>query len=572
MQNKSFTFALLNLLLAVVATPHGSAAEQHGLQGRYYVAELVPWDESLPRVRASKSVVERSEAVDLDWEKNPEDRPATGLFAQWHGSVEASADGAYAFRVETNSQSRLVVDGRLVIDAWGRRIPTTADSLPLQVSKGRRYAVILEYLDRKPRKDKSPSYIRLLWKPPGAAEFTVVPAVALRPEWPATPDGAARTEPPSFQPPSGTLTRPTQVYMATATPDALIRFTTDGSTPTLLHGEIATPGGVTLQSGGKLISCAFKPGWADSEPVIGNYKPGKAEMKKGLVTFHTGNSLMDTVVNGGLQTATRSAGINHTVLKATIPGAPTDFLWGAYSKDPAKPPLAWLKDKAPVDCLITQPFAGHCRSVENELENTGNFFKECRKHSPHAQLWIYQQWSGPDVNDGWARGELALSKADERWKSLPLRAGETIGPGRYHGIMLHREPAKTYDQAVANHRRYFEILRDELRKTFPDQAVPIIPGGQALAALKREMEAGKVPGLRDFFDELYADGIHMSAKGHYLISLVFLSSLYQQSFVGQVTEAGSDLTPEQAKIFQRIAWETVASDPLSSVGLFRKTK
>ena len=81
-----------------------------------------------------------------------------------------------------------------------------------------------------------------------------------------------------------------------------------------------------------------------------------------------------------------------------------------------------------------------------------------------------------------------------------------------------------------------------------------------------------MPGLRDFFNELYADGIHHEPKGHYLISLVFLSSLYQQSFEGEVTEAGSDLTPEQAKIFQRIAWETVANDPLSSVGLSRKIK
>jgi hypothetical protein len=684
----------LSLLLAIFVISQGWTAEQRGLQARYYAAE-------------SKSVVERIEAVNLDWEKNPGDRPATGFLAQWHGSVEASADGPYVFRVETNGPARLVVEGRLVIDVWGRRIPTIADSTTLQFLKGRRYSVVLERLERNPPKGKSPNYIRLLWKTPDQSIYSIVPAAVLSPDMPDDPlavtrirffprkghagrmkggrftgsndsatngfvslkeitvspsegqwseisfsnskvyryikyespnggwgnaaeiefwhgkqklngqpfgtvgsrddsgndfskalDGDTATffdavgpdnqyagidigdenqvKAPSFTPASGFLNKPTQVFIATPTPDALIRFTTDGSMPTVLNGEICTPGGFAIlpQQSKTLIARAFKQGLADSVIVTASYKPGKGELKqlkKGLVTFHTGNSLSDTVVNGGLQTVTRSAGINHTVLKATIPGAPTDFLWGAFTKNPAKAPLVWLKEKAPVDVLITQPFAGHGRTVENETENTGNFFKECRKYSPKAQLWIYQQWSDPDRNDGWAKGRLGLGKANEHWKSLLLQVGEKTSSNR-DLIVLQREPAKTYDQAIANHRRYFEILRDELCKTFPDQTVPIIPGGQALAALKREMDAGKVPGLRDFFNELYADGIHMSAKGHYLISLVFLSSLYRQSFVDEVTDAASGLTPEQTRIFQRIAWEAVVNEPLSSVGLSKKIK
>ena len=136
------------------------------------------------------------------------------------------------------------------------------------------------------------------------------------------------------------------------------------------------------------------------------------------------------------------------MLKATIPVRRRIFSGARTRKDPAKPPLVWLKDKAPVDCLITQPFAGHCRSVENELENTGNFFKECRKYSPKARLWIYQQWSGPDSQrwlgarrTGVEQGGRALEivatpgRRDDRPRPLARhhaapRAGQDLRPGR----------------------------------------------------------------------------------------------------------------------------------------------
>jgi len=555
----------------VCASLTASAAD--GLQGRYYAAKS--GRDAVQALTAAKPALERVEAVDLDWGKNSQARPSQNFLAQWQGCVEASADGEYVFRVEASGAARVVLDGQMVVDVWSRAISTTADSLPMRLQKGKRYAVIVEHMNPEPREGRKESYIRLLWRTPGASEFTVVPAPALSPEWPP-PRDAAQAAAPTFQPPAATISRPTQVYLATATPDALIRYTTDNSIPTLLHGDIATPGGIALFTGSgyqgdvTLTARAFKPGLADSPAATATYHPGKSELKKGLVTFHTGNSLMDTVVNGTLQTLTLSAGIDHKVLKATVPGAPTDFLWGAFNKDASKPPLVWLQEKAPVDCLITQPFAGHGRSVENEAEHSGKFFEACRKHSPKAQLWIYQQWSNRQFDDPWAKGTLALGKDLNRWAAVKLQEGETKGDRGWQAECLIRQPAKTYDAAVANHRRYFEILREELRKKYPDQRVPVIPGGQALAALKQEIEAGKVPGMRDFFNDIYADGIHLSPAGHYLIGLVFMSSLYQQSFEGKVTEAGSGLTPEQAKIFQRIAWEAVSKDPLSGVTLLRK--
>jgi hypothetical protein len=78
-------------------------------------------------------------------------------------------------------------------------------------------------------------------------------------------------------------------------------------------------------------------------------------------------------------------------------------------------------------------------------------------------------------------------------------------------------------------------------------------------ALKREIEAGRVAGISDFFATHFDDDLHLTAKGQYLVSLVFYACLYRQSPEGRVTSANSTLTDAQAMIYQRIAWETARS-------------
>ncbi len=86
--------------------------------------------------------------------------------------------------------------------------------------------------------------------------------------------------------------------------------------------------------------------------------------------------------------------------------------------------------------------------------------------------------------------------------------------------------------------------------------IRIVPGGLALARLKQEIEAGRVPGIRDFFASQFADDLHLSAKGAYLIGLVHYACIYRRDPSG-IKSAGPGLTAEQAAIYQRIAWETV---------------
>jgi hypothetical protein len=89
-----------------------------------------------------------------------------------------------------------------------------------------------------------------------------------------------------------------------------------------------------------------------------------------------------------------------------------------------------------------------------------------------------------------------------------------------------------------------------------------------LLALKQAIEGGQIPGISDFFATLFQAGgedIHMTAAGAYFISLVFYGCMFQASPEGLPNETSGALSAEQATAFQRIAWETVSSYPLSGV-------
>ena len=96
-------------------------------------------------------------------------------------------------------------------------------------------------------------------------------------------------------------------------------------------------------------------------------------------------------------------------------------------------------------------------------------------------------------------------------------------------------------------------------------AVSMTVCGLSHVSLKKEIDAGKVPGISTFFDTMFADNIHLSSPGRYLVALVHYACIFAESPQGKVTFANNGLTKEQAAIFQRIAWETVIAEPLTGV-------
>ncbi len=131
---------------------------------------------------------------------------------------------------------------------------------------------------------------------------------------------------------------------------------------------------------------------------------------KPLRTFPIGNSLTDTV-NGWLKPVAESTGRPLDFHRFTIPGAPTDWLWnhpGSGFGDSRYTEAFFAL--APLDAVITQPFAGHDRNLENESEYSGKFFDLAReKGSPKATLYLYAQWPDKQFKDSWSQAKGSIT-------------------------------------------------------------------------------------------------------------------------------------------------------------------
>ena len=102
--------------------------------------------------------------------------------------------------------------------------------------------------------------------------------------------------------------------------------------------------------------------------------------------------------------------------------------------------------------------------------------------------------------------------------------------------------------------------------------IHLIPVGQGLAALVREVEArGGVGGLRDR-NGLFSDQIHLNDLGNQFVALVHYAVLYHKSPVGLphalVRADGTPAAapdPELARLMQEVAWTVARSTPLTGV-------
>jgi hypothetical protein len=93
---------------------------------------------------------------------------------RWSGAVLAEEDGVHEFQILSDDNSRLWLNGDLLIDHWHiqealyeppRAVLLSADSLN---------DVVMEYRDIV-----GDAFARLMWKPPSATNFTVIPMVNL---------------------------------------------------------------------------------------------------------------------------------------------------------------------------------------------------------------------------------------------------------------------------------------------------------------------------------------------------------------------------------------------------------
>ncbi|MFW6303819.1 MAG: chitobiase/beta-hexosaminidase C-terminal domain-containing protein [Candidatus Sumerlaeota bacterium] len=379
---------------------------------------------------------------------------------------------------------------------------------------------------------------------------------------------------PDFKPQPGHYKSPVDISIQTES-RARILYTTDGNIPLEGSSKIYSEPILIEEGTTALAAIAIEPGKFRSETISGFYSIGEMSTPKGLKTFITGNSLSDTI-NGWLEPVARSAGYDHEHYRFSIPGAPTDWLWNHPGSGFGRPDFAQaFVDLAPIDILMTQPFSGHGRSIANEAEHGGKFYMLARESSPNIQFYLYQQWPKRNYSGKWSQGTLNISLGkEEAARLITLKEGETIeGDGLNTHIQMPKP--ENWSSAVANHTRYFEVLREVIDKKYPGPPVRIIPVGTALVNLKAELEAGHIPGLAEdqFFELHFGEGkegpgynIHMVEKGRYFVSLVVFCTIYGvPADKVDIDQATSTLTAEQAAIYKRIAWDTVREFPWAGI-------
>ncbi len=135
-----------------------------GLAGSFFNNTTLAGPPALVRVDST---------VDFNWASSSPDSAvnADNFSARWTGFVRVATTGNFTFQTVSDDGVRLTINGTRVIDNWTVHSPTTDTSAPVALTAGMDYPVTLEYFE-----NLSGAVMRLNWKKPGDATFSVTPA------------------------------------------------------------------------------------------------------------------------------------------------------------------------------------------------------------------------------------------------------------------------------------------------------------------------------------------------------------------------------------------------------------
>jgi alpha-D-xyloside xylohydrolase len=96
------------------------------------------------------------------------DLPPTGnISARWEGSIAPAVSGDYLFQTYANSDVKLWLDGKLVVDHWRQGWLAWKDIVKVKLEANRRYQLKLEWA-----RDQGEETVQLFWKTPSASTDT----------------------------------------------------------------------------------------------------------------------------------------------------------------------------------------------------------------------------------------------------------------------------------------------------------------------------------------------------------------------------------------------------------------
>lgn len=256
----------------------------------------------------------------------------------------------------------------------------------------------------------------------------------------------------------------------------------------------------------------------------------KPEKPVGLRVFYTGHSF-HMFVPPRVEALVKSAGLEGHKLAGTqgIGGSKVIQHWDlADDKNKAKPALM----SGQVDVFT---MSAHLALPD---EGISNFAELGLMHNPQLRLLVQASWypyDGPPP--------------DKRIRDN-----------------TQRDAAKIEDlqMAVDEWRKKLEAQVDQLNKRHGKTAVFIVPVGDAVVKLRAAVVAGEFPGVTKQ-SELFTDPI-----GHGREPIVALASYCNFAAIYRMSPEGLDsnmpqLTAEQHKLLQKIAWETVSKYPYAGM-------
>ena len=121
---------------------------EHGLRGDYY--DWVGF--------GGKHFTRIDPRIDFRWGKETPDPSFKNEFAvRWTGEIEAPDSGEFTFHTVAHYGVWLWVDGESLIDS-GASMGAEEHSVPVQLEKGHRYSIRIDYIDRH-----GDAHVKLLW-------------------------------------------------------------------------------------------------------------------------------------------------------------------------------------------------------------------------------------------------------------------------------------------------------------------------------------------------------------------------------------------------------------------------
>ena len=98
-----------------------------------------------PDLAGAPLLTRQDAAVDFNWKGRPAaEVPHDHFSARWTGQIKLPAGGPVLFALRSDDGSRLLIDGRTVIDSWSDHQPETVTATEA-LEGGRSYAVTVEY-------------------------------------------------------------------------------------------------------------------------------------------------------------------------------------------------------------------------------------------------------------------------------------------------------------------------------------------------------------------------------------------------------------------------------------------